>query len=1061
MRKFFILIIMAVLLAPLSAQASIYGVLKGKVVDTEGKPVIGASVLIEGTTRGTNVRDKNGNFTIVNINAGEYNVRVRAVGFDEFVAKVRISADQTSEISVTLRETGVTTGTVVVTMDRPMVEKTAIGKSIKISGEEITNVAREGVQGIVGLSAGVFSAGSGFNIRGSRSTETQIRFNGLDIGNQFTGGLGGAGNDYFPMVSAFATEEVQVLTGGFSAEYGEALGGVVNTVPRTGRTTHYDGFLRFRTDVDPLWGRQGSGMKIGREDNRVKIIHAGEGLKLQGPGLMNFEGGIGGPLPLLNNSTFYLSTVNKYEKYQGSGGYERYDPDGMNIGKSPNNQIWVKNITPNLKFSLTNDISLLVGGFWGLASWEGSSFGWRYATTEGALFDEDGKIIPGATNGVPVWKAKLPVVNNHIYNAMARINHSLSGKSFYEFTVSFNKSDEMSGRRANYNDPDFFGGFSIMTPRDEMMALGDKLVPGKDFILDDFTFLTSNQKTKDGYLEFDMPAVNPLTGYIEGPSHSQVTNNPWGIIGISVANGNATGFSMRNGSYLQLDGSYTSNFDHDGFDHIFKAGFEVRFFTMHRHSNGAPWDGNAFRDIYTDMWGGNIYADNDTIRSKTSSPFNSKKYSGYVQDQISYKGIIFSPGLRFDLFDPSSRYRLEANKNFVSIRADSGFGDASMKFQISPRLNIAYPITERSKVAISYGLYFKTPELQNLYDNYAVDVLRGNNLLGNPNMEAQRTNQYQVEYLNQIADDFSFDVTAYYKDIYNQIGIVYIPAVPDPYYQYTVSEYGNAKGIEFGFRKLRRDNFGFSVNYSLAQVVGTASSSGSNYNPATDPFTGIPMYPLAEYPLSYDIRHRINPVIDFFWLEGEGPSIGGIHLLENMNINLSGFFQSGTPYTRMDVNQKPLSEINAERNPSIWNVDLRLTKAFNLKAWFGEGMNKATLEFFVDVTNLLNRTEATRYWPYTGSADDDGVSIYREKGSFVLTPHYKEANYGMAETFRTDQYDQYGTRMYSPKADFDNNGVVTQEERYQSYMNYLEMLVAGRQNYQSPRRVFVGVLIRF
>jgi len=139
-----------------------------------------------------------------------------------------------------------------------------------------------------------------------------------------------------------------------------------------------------------------------------------------------------------------------------------------------------------------------------------------------------------------------------------------------------------------------------------------------------------------------------------------------------------------------------------------------------------------------------------------------------LQDQISYKGIIISPGLRFDFFTPITKHRT-STLQFTSITSDSGFADSKMKYQISPRINVAYPITSNSKVNIAYDLNFKIPELQFLYDGFATTRLRGNQILGNPNMDAQRENSYQVSYESQLSDDFALDLTAYYKDIYNQI----------------------------------------------------------------------------------------------------------------------------------------------------------------------------------------------------------------------------------------------------------------------------------------------------
>jgi outer membrane receptor protein involved in Fe transport len=248
------------------------------------------------------------------------------------------------------------------------------------------------------------------------------------------------------------------------------------------------------------------------------------------------------------------------------------------------------------------------------------------------------------------------------------------------------------------------------------------------------------------------------------------------------------------------------------------------------------------------------------------------------------------------------------------------------------------------------------PELQYLYDAFAVDNVRGNANLGDPNIEAQRTNQYNLSYNNQFADNMSFSVSAYFKDAYNQTGTIFVQVTPIPYYQNSVSEYGNSKGLEFTLRKMATDNWGFSLNYTLAQSEGTSSSPGSNYGRPEDPYTGKIMFPLAEYPMAWDRRHRINGIFDLFWRNGEGPTIAGMHILENTSINLSGFFQTGTPYTKTDNAGVVIGEINAERQPSIWSVDLRVSRRFMMRDLFGDAAGNTSFEIYFDVYNLLNRT---------------------------------------------------------------------------------------------------------
>jgi len=1062
-KKIILLSLFLSLFFPILSYASIYGVLHGKVVDSEGKGVVGATVLVKGTTRGVNVRDKNGEFTIANIVAGEYEIEFRAVGKRTVIKKVRISADETTEVSAVLEDEAIMKETVVITAERPLVSKDAVGKQTTFTGDEITTTSREGINSIVSLSAGVRDAGDGFNIRGTRSSETQIRVDGLDITNRFTGDMGLGGTRFYPMVSAYAVEEVQVLTGGFSAEYGESQGGVVNNVLKTGRTDRYEGLFRYRTDVPGLWGRQAHGLQIIKQDTKLVPVLTGEGAKLQGPGQNTFDFGIGGPLkiPFLKNSTFYIAARSETDKYRNSS-YEIYDPAGNNLGQFDNQRSWVKNISLRLRFQLSSDIGLILGTEYGIGSHELGGWGWLYDTTQGVKSD-------GTLNGVPENFAKQYVGNQYNYKFLGRINHTLTASSFYDFTVSYNVNTDQVGRRGNFDDPNFFTGFEIMEPQDKYVFDGKTLVPGTmqdgrivgDKILDQFTSWTALQYTSDGYLLGDFPVRNSLTGYYEGAAYAG-TDNPYGVQGLFATHGNQGGLEFRDQYYWQIDGNYTNSFKTGSdFSHLFKTGFQLQLFELHRHYNGMPWDGNPFFDLFTDKYGGNIYADNKAIYDKTSKPFKPTQFAMYVQDKISYKGIIFTPGLRLDLFAPNSQYRLPSN-TFVSIRSDTGFADASVKYQISPRINIAYPITDKSVLSLSYGLYFKTPSYQYLYDNFAVDVLRGNNLLGNPNMESQRTNEYQVSYNQQIGDNMALGVTTYYKDMYNQLGLAYVPSIPTPYYQYSVAEFGNSRGVEVEFRKNpTNDHIALVLNYTLSYVTGTAPDPSSNYMVSYDPYSGRMAFPLAPFPQPWDVRHYVKGYLTFVWGNDEGPSIFKVKPLQNAQINFTGVYRSGYPYTKTDKNGNIIGEINAERQPSYWTVDSRISKEIYLRNIFGKSLGNTSIEIFFDIYNILNRRAVVGVYSTTGDAVDNGVTLQRQIGDFSSVTWYKDASFDNAASFRSDQYDIYGNRFYNANADLDQNGTVTQAEKYEAYMRYAKDALSFLGNYMAPRTIYFGFMIKF
>ncbi|MDQ1264965.1 MAG: TonB-dependent receptor, partial [Bacteroidota bacterium] len=490
-------------------------------------------------------------------------------------------------------------------------------------------------------------------------------------------------------------------------------------------------------------------------------------------------------------------------------------------------------------------------------------------------------------------------------------------------------------------------------------------------------------------------------------------------------------------------------------------GFEFRYYTQKLHSNNNPYDGQPFYDVYSDEWGGGIYATSSQAAiDRMSQPYHRYRFSVYLLDQIKYNNIIINPGLRFDYFNPNSTYRTQYNP-LPLLQDSTGFADATAKYQVSPRISVKYPLTDRSNIQIAYGLYFKMPELQRLYDGYNLERTRGNMIVGDPNMNAQRTNMFEASYSNQFTDDIAIDIGAYYKDVYNQLGLNYVPASPNPYYLFAISEYGSAKGVEIELKKQANDHFSISINYNLSWATGTSPDPGSNYNPPTDPYTGKQAFPQAEFYVDWDRRHRVNAIIDIFWANNEGFDIFGVQPIENMNINLSGFFQTGTPYTRTDPKGKPLSEVNAERQPSRWQLDMRISKKFMLRDIFGESAKNSSILIFADVINILNNVTYAAVYASSGSPDDDGDFLFRQLGDFSSTTAYDEANMSLVESVQADQYDSFGNRTYSTWADFDKNGNVTQAERLNSYFNYMNDALQFRRNYIRPREVFVGVMFAF
>jgi hypothetical protein len=1066
MRKLLLVLFLGAILSPLSLLAGNTGTLKGRVVleSQNNAPAAGALIKVLGTTSGAKSKP-DGKFTVMSVPAGSFDVIVTYMK-DTTRLKVTISADKIEDLGdIAVREKETTTETIIVTGKKT--DRSATSETRKTSAQLQNNVSND-IMGAISQGNGVQKSGDGVVIRNSRTNETSYRMDNVEISNPLSGSFG---SSYYPMPSTFAAAEVQVQTGAFSAEYGSAMGGVVNTSMKTGRNDKYEGNIKWRTDVPALWGSQGKKLRLVEKDGILKAENAGKGYDLEGSKENSIEFGLGGPIPLTDGKgTFFLSSSYKKEG-NSNNNYAVKDPLGNNLGALDNNSAWVKRIDSRFKYDITDKISATFGASYGISSVESGSWAWLYSNSKNVDVNKGtyniGNMV-GDFAGKREGFAKQNVSNMQVLNLIARIKQVFE-TSWYQVTLTYNENNDQTGRRKNTDDPSFFSGYEILEPQDEYMLVeGRTFVKGFDKILDQYSMFKKTGRTADGYLEGEMNDINPLTGFMEGQEYV-TTNNPYGLYYQDLfSDHGSNGLQFRKTAYWQIDGIYETMFEHgDGkekFSHSLKSGVDVRFYNLHRHYNAQPWLDNPNYDVFSDEWGGNLYVkDVQSSYNKSSKPFEPTRIGAFVQDNITYKGVKFNPGIRFDYFDPNSKYRTVTSKfvSYFEIDNPKYFSDVDPKVQVSPRINIAYPITETSTLSIGYGMYMQMPSLQYLYDGFSTGLLKSNSNLGNPNMDAQRTNQYQINYDNDLTDQLKLSISAYYKDIYNQVGTVFVNVSPTPYYQYSTTEYGSSKGIEFTLTAFPTRNIYAEVSYAYSAAVGTSPGPTSNYGLPVDPYTDKQAFPLAEYTLNNNIPHRLNVSLNFMWGNNEGPEVLGVQPLENTQINFQTVYRTGSPYTRLKINGVQLTDYNQATDPDYWNVSMRLIKGFQLKDWFGDAAGNTKLNFFVDVYNLLNRTVVTGLNARTADPDDDGVNFYKKVSEMATNTFYKEANWVLAGTYAASQYDVYGNRFYNANADYDKDGGVNMDEQFISFKRYLTDARSFRTNYQTPRTIYFGISLDF
>ncbi len=174
---------------------------------------------------------------------------------------------------------------------------------------------------------------------------------------------------------------------------------------------------------------------------------------------------------------------------------------------------------------------------------------------------------------------------------------------------------------------------------------------------------------------------------------------------------------------------------------------------------GIASDGVKGRALYWDTfsrglqgvlyWGTN-YWDYDTVNGDPWQGSNSngdgylfypRSVAWYGQDKLEFEGFIINAGVRVDYLSARAPYL----KN--QFEPDSGSVYPGAKWQISPRLGISHPVTERTVFHLSYGHFFQQPQFQYLFESLGANVVRrGHSIVGTPGVHPGQLPPYKSLY---------------------------------------------------------------------------------------------------------------------------------------------------------------------------------------------------------------------------------------------------------------------------------------------------------------------------
>lgn len=305
----------------------------GRITDENTKDGLpSVNIIVKGTYYGA-ASDFDGNYKIERIKPGVYNIDVNLLGYKSVqFSGIKVVENETVELNVKMSESVLSLGQEVVIIGEKRlfdVEETSSKRSIK--SEDLSVTAVQNVQDVVGLQTGVVQSDNEIHIRGSRGYENAYLVDGVSVQDV----LGGSG--FGLQISPDAIQEMEVITGGYNAEYGQATSGVVNITTKEG-SEQYRGGISYKTDkVSGTSSRHFFNSDI-------------------------YEGNVSGPLPLFND--VLPGTVSFFASASGNitDGYTRWQEEV--IGGKPTGKYVLRRPT-QLQSSIFN----------------GSDFGFRLANS--------------------------------------------------------------------------------------------------------------------------------------------------------------------------------------------------------------------------------------------------------------------------------------------------------------------------------------------------------------------------------------------------------------------------------------------------------------------------------------------------------------------------------------------------------------------------------------------------------------------------------------------------------------------------------------------------------
>jgi outer membrane receptor protein involved in Fe transport len=242
MKKYLLILFLIFISSHLYSQEK-FGSIYGKVTDSTKIPLDGVNLKLKGTYLGA-VTDYNGEYKINEISEGSYTLVVSSDGFKTVeYTDIKVKPDENKEFNIILKSTSFSVDQEIeVVGDRPLMDIEQTSSAHIVTSDDINKSIVTNVTDIITQQAGVVKDNQEIYIRGGRNYENSYLIDGVSVQDPL------AGTGYGLQLSANSLEEVEVITGGYNAEYGQATSGVVNIRTKEGKYNEYNFYVSYKRD---------------------------------------------------------------------------------------------------------------------------------------------------------------------------------------------------------------------------------------------------------------------------------------------------------------------------------------------------------------------------------------------------------------------------------------------------------------------------------------------------------------------------------------------------------------------------------------------------------------------------------------------------------------------------------------------------------------------------------------------------------------------------------------------------------------------------------------------